>query len=136
MSPTTEISSYEQQALDFLKETGTTFQAEFLTYGKHFADDTESRDIYLVTLQNRNGSYSFRFGQSIANTGKFPPTEYDVLACLQKHEYRDFEDFCSSYGYYTDSRKAFATWEACYDEFLEVQRLFTEQQIEKLQEIQ
>ena len=42
------------------------------------------------------------------------PTREGVLGCLLSDCTEDsFEDWCSNYGYDTDSRKAFATWEAC-----------------------
>jgi hypothetical protein len=137
MSQTTEISRYEQQALDFLKETGTTFQAVFSEYAPYFSDDKESRNIYKITLRNKKWAYSFQFGQSVYGTQRqLTPTAYDVLACLQNYDPEDFEWFCKNYGYDTDSRKAEKTWKACCKQFKAVQRLFTEEQIEKLQEIQ
>lgn len=41
-----------------------------------------------------------------------PPTEYDVLACLTKNEVGTFENFCSEFGYDTDSRTAKKTYKA------------------------
>ena len=62
---------YQKQGKDFLKETNTTFKAEFLRYGKHFDDDKENRDIYKITLSRKGRSYSFNFGQSINASGRF-----------------------------------------------------------------
>jgi len=64
------------------------------------------------------------------------PTAYDVLACLQKYDVGTFEDFCSEFGYDEDSRKAFKIYKAVIREWKNVELLFTEEQIEKLQEIQ
>jgi len=64
------------------------------------------------------------------------PTAYDVLACLTKYEPGTFENFCSEYGYDTDSRKAEKAYNAVKEEYLNVSRLFTEEEIEQLQEIQ
>lgn len=66
-------TDYEQQAVDFLTSTNTTFQANFLTWGKHFEDDKEGRDIYEITLQRGPRKYTFNFGQSIRNSCKWEP---------------------------------------------------------------
>ena len=71
----TEISTYEQQAIDFLTKTNTTFTAEFLKHGKHFEDDTQTRDIYKITLQRGGRKYSFNFGQSIYASGQIQLVE-------------------------------------------------------------
>lgn len=60
-----EISEYEQQAQDFLSKTGTTFEAVFSKYGKHFDTDTDKRDIYEITLKRGNREFKFKFGQSL-----------------------------------------------------------------------
>ncbi len=178
---TTTISTYEQSALDFLAKTGCDFKCEFLRNDKHFADDTETRDIYKITLKRGSRKYSFEFGQSLnksgfyANYGKrkialpiekmtddvnklrfyirmnlmndygsvktdsihYPeaPTSYDVLACLQKSPVYDFADFCSEFGYEEDSRKAYKIYKAVKREWENVNILFTDEEIEQLQEI-
>lgn len=135
---TQTISKYEQQAIDFLTETGTTFKTKFDSYGRHFEDDKERRDIYKVTLRNKNGSYTFKFGQSINNStknGKKPPTAYDVLTCLEEYGYADFEDFCANLGYDTDSRKAEKIYKSVQREAKNIQRIFNQEQREKLAEI-
>ena len=172
-------NKYEQQATDFLKATGTTFEAHFLRNGKHFADDEANRDIYKITLKRGTRVYSFDFGQSIihsqyyqdrikgrtyttdgkARTGNYkildmakyirgysygdapklvngtPPTAYDVLACLQKYDVGTFENFCSEFGYDTDSKRAEKTYKAVCEEWLNVQTLWNDIEIEQLQEI-
>lgn len=67
---------------------------------------------------------------------KIAPTAYDVLACLEKYEHADFEDFCSNYGYDTDSIKALKTYEACKAEYQALQALFSDEEMELLREIQ
>jgi hypothetical protein len=177
---TQTATTYEQQALDFLTSTGTTFSASFVRNGKHFDDDKETRDIYEITLKRGIRSYKFNFGQSIMNsqyyqdriqgrtytlnggcrTGNYKindiekyksglglsnglklvkgeaPTPYDVLACLTKYDPGTLEDFCSEFGYDTDSKKAEKTYLAVKDEWQNVCALFTDAEIEALQEIQ
>jgi len=66
---------------------------------------------------------------------KRTPTAYDVLACVEKYEPERFEDWASSFGYDTDSRRAFETWQAAMDEWRKVSRFFTAEELEQLQEI-
>jgi len=128
-------TNYTEQANAFLTATGTTFKAVFFEHGKHFSDDTQSRNIYKIRLKNTKGSYTFKFGQSIANSGVIP-TSYDVLACLTKSDPYTFEYFCSEFGYDSDSRKSEKTYKAVVKEWQNICRLFTESEIEQLQEIQ
>lgn len=60
--------TYEQQAEKFLKDTNTTFKAEFLKYDYYFDGDKDRRDIYSITLERGARKYIFRFGQSIRNS--------------------------------------------------------------------
>ena len=180
-------NEYDKQAEDFLKETETTFKAEFLKNGIHFQDDKDSRDIYLITLKRGDREYTFNFGNSINNSIKYrivqgyltnelkekiiqkglnivgvntledlnrlkpffigmgnfwdlndefkEPSAYDVLAGLTGYDTGTFEEFCSSYGYESDSIKAKKTYEAVVEEFKNVKMLFDDKEIEKLQEI-
>ena len=63
------------------------------------------------------------------------PTAYDVLACLTKYDPGTFDEFCSEYGYNTDSRQAFKTYKAVVREWKNIEKLFSPEQIEALQEI-
>jgi len=176
---TQTATNYQQQAIDFLATTGTTFAASYLKHGKYFDDDKESRDIYQIALKRGSRSYTFDFGQSImrsqyyqdpikertytlsggCRTGNYKitdiekyknglgsgrelklvkgeaPTPYDILACLTKYDPGTFENFCSEFGYDTDSKKAEKTYLAVRDEWQNVCALFTDAEIEALQEI-
>lgn len=131
----TEETDYNQQALDFLNVTNTSLTIKFKDFGKHFAGDTVNRYIFKCKLKNDLHSYSFDFGQSVA-AGKKEPTAYDILAFLQKYDCGSFSDFCSDFGYEIDSRIAKKTYKSVVNEFINIDKLFTEEQIEKLQEIQ
>ncbi len=129
-------SEYDKQAEKFLKETGTEFKAEFLKHGKHFKDDEEERDIYKITLKKGDKEYIFNFGQSLNDSdGKTKPTAYDVLACLTNYDPDTFEEFCSSFGYDEDSRKAEKVYKAVCEEWSNIKILYSNEEIEKLQEI-
>ncbi len=116
------LSSYEQQAIDFLNSTNTKFKAVYLKHDFYFLGDKQRRDIYRITLIRTGKRYSLTFGQSIAGAGK-TPTPYDVLACLQKYDVGTFEDFCGEFGYDEDSRNAEKIYKAVCKEWANIQNL-------------
>lgn len=131
--------NYQRQAEQIAKQLKLTMTAEFVKHGLYFPDDNEPRDIYEITLSKDGRDYTFNFGQSIACSGKNPeysvPTLYDVLACLTKYDPGTFEDFCSEFGYNTDSVTARKTYDSVREEWLNMERLFSAKDIELLQEI-
>jgi hypothetical protein len=168
---------YDQQASDFLEKTKTSITSEFLKNDYHFKNDTNKRDIYLVTITRGRRSFSFNFGQSVVDsqyyqdripertyslcgksrTGNYSindlskyqsggqqltlkkgktPTEYDILACLIKSDPGSLEDFCSNFGYDADSKTAEEIYEAIKQEWKNVQVIWTDEEISKLQEIE
>jgi hypothetical protein len=74
-----ETTDYQKQATDFLEKTGTKFTATFKEFGSMSWDKKgEKRNIFNITLENLQGSYSFEFGSSIADscqTVQVPITE-------------------------------------------------------------
>jgi hypothetical protein len=67
---------------------------------------------------------------------KFTQVEaYDVIACITKNDPGSFEDFCSDFGYDTDSKQAEATYWAVVKEFRNVKKFFTDEELAELQEI-
>lgn len=60
---------------------------------------------------------------------------YDVLACITKSDPGTFDDFCSEFGYDTDSRKAEQVYYAVVKEWRNVERFFTTDELTELQEI-
>ncbi len=134
------MNDYQKQAQDFLDQTRTVVMVAYDRKGRYFPDDTESRDIYNITLARGERSYTFRFGQSIAHTkgngDTQEPTAYDVLACLTKYDPGDFENFCAELGYDEDSRTAEAVHRAVKAEFAELCRLYSDAELELMAEIQ
>lgn len=78
--------------------------------------------------------HSFMFGPS--EKDRIVPTAYDVLTCLTKNEPGTFEDFCSDYGYDTDSRKAEKTYFAVQQEYISLKKIFSQTELDEMQEIQ
>lgn len=103
-------------------------------YKKHFADDEKQRYVFKIRLSKGGKQYTFEFGQSIAE-GNNEPTMYDVLTCLTKHDPETFKDFCANYGY-DISKTAVKVYKAVSEEWENIQRLFTEEELELLTIIQ
>ena len=134
MSDTTD---YQKQAQDFLKSTDTTFKSVYLKHGTHFHGESETRDIYRITLSNSRGKWSFNFGQSTAQSnGDTHPTAYDVLASMTKYDPGTFDQFCSEYGYDADLKDSKKTYNAVVKEWDRLNDLFSDEEIEQLREIQ
>jgi|SRR3954469_9233383 len=73
------------------------------------------------------------------NTDFSVPTIYDILACLQKYDVGTFDDFVSEFGYefntVAEFRRIEKTYNAVVTEVTAVKMLFTDAEIEVLQEI-
>lgn len=157
----TMTTDYEKQAQDFLNATNTvltisegdTKPARWDVYGYHY-EVTLRRAIPIEKYQygdNKiNGqSYTFDFWDSYANmgTGK-KPTAYDVLTCLDVYD-GDMHDFEMEYGYdhdrcehsYDLDTESFEdcevldVYKAVIEQTRELKRLFSEEELEALQEI-
>ena len=69
---------------------------------------------YKVTLYMAGRQLTVPFYMGVAHTRG--PSAADVLYCLASDAQAgdlSFEDFCSDFGYDSDSRKAEQTWKAC-----------------------
>lgn len=117
------LSEYEIQARRFAEKYGVKLHVIDYSYGRYFPNDKDERFIFKMRLTRGRKSYTFTFGQSIAN-GSQEPTLYDVLSCLQKYDCGTFENFCDEYGYDTDSRSAERIYKGCVKEYNAVARLF------------
>ncbi len=130
------MTQYDSQAKKFLDKTNSVLTIEFWRNGKYFPDDKEDRNIYKFTLKRGERQFTGTFGDSINNTGKgLKPTKYDILSCLTKYNPGTFDDFCSEFGYDTDSKKAETTYQAVTKEYLNLCNLYSEAEMEELAEI-
>lgn len=136
MKNSVTVSIYEKGASDFLKSVGAKLTVKYLSHDYFWPDDKECRDIYQFRLSRNGKSYTAKFGQSIngSQNGEVP-NAYDILTCLTKYDPYTFENFCSEYGYDSDSRKAEKIYTACCREYAGVVRVFGDV-LEQLQEIQ
>jgi ribosomal protein L36 len=74
-------------------------------------------------------------GQRMGVYRRKEPSAYSLLACLTKYDPGSFKDFCSDFGYSTDSISAHKTFLAVDEEWHAVNRMFGDI-IDELQEIQ
>lgn len=63
------------------------------------------------------------------------PDEYDVMSCLQLYDVGTFKDFCDDFGYDTDNRSAEQIYLAVNDEYKNLSKIFTQDQLEKLADL-
>lgn len=66
---------------------------------------------------------------------KIKPNSYDILACLTKYDPESFENFCSEYGYDNDKISHKKIYNAVAKEFINVCKIWNDEEIEKLREI-
>lgn len=78
----------------------------------------------------------YQLREVIKNPDFAEPTPYSVLACLTKYDVGSLEDFCGEFGYDVDSKKAEKIYKAVCEEWANVQIMWTDAEIEQLQEIQ
>jgi hypothetical protein len=143
-----EGGKYEKASNLVANELGIKLDVISHEYGKHFYNDTQERYIFKLKLSKGGEKYTFNFGQSIAK-GAEEPTLYDVLACLQKYDVGTVKCFAADYGY-TDPtyykglddkgidkeiEKVVKVYKAVCREYAAMQRLFTDEELEILSEI-
>lgn len=139
-------TDYDKQAQDFFDGCGVRFTATLkagpcppFCDGKHIHGDR-----YQITLTRHVGyrrrSIRFDFWNSLKDQQEFETTvdPYDVLACISGDvSYPDtFEEWCEGLGYDTDSRKAHNLFKRCRKFAARLRNFFTEDEVEKLAEIQ
>lgn len=132
-------TDYEKQANEFAKNHGCKLTILNQEYRKYLDDDKEERCVFTLLLSRGEKQYQFTFGQSI-NSGAAEPTYYDIFTCFQKYEVGTFDDFCSEFGYndrpLSDHDKVMKIYKAVKSEYTNLKRLFTEEEIELMREIQ
>jgi hypothetical protein len=125
--------NYEKQANEFAQKHNVKLSMLSVEYKPYF-NESICRYVFTLRLFAGRKQYTFTFGQSLMKQSE-EPTMYDVLACLQKYDVGSFEDFCYGFGYNEDSKHAERTYKAVCKEYAAVRRLFTQEQIEELTEI-
>lgn len=113
---------------DFIASNGITAEVKPVDTNPHLDDDRNPMDHWRVTLRRPGHKMTVYFSMGRGHNGKMPEAA-DVLDCLASDSAsianaqsawadapapRDpFTDWCSEYGYDTDSRKAYRTFKVC-----------------------
>ena len=98
-------TEYDAQAGEFMRKWGVKIHRHFVGKMRYFPDDREPRNVWKITLERSGRCYSFRFGDSLVNTQKFPrhkPSDYSILACASADscfDCGDVWDMIDEYGY-------------------------------------
>ena len=132
------MNEYLQKATDFLNKAGATCQ---IVYGGIARNENWKEEEYCAK-KLKCMLKDCRYNEGVKLTKELNrkkeeaiPNAYDVLAYLTKYDPGSFEDFCQEYGYDEDSRTAERTYFAVQKEYHELLKVFTEEQMGELQEI-
>lgn len=136
---------YKEQALNFLKETNTDFEIDFVktVEGFPFDNDYDKKllhNAYKFKLIHNGKTYENMFYDSYHNyLHNIEPVAYDVLASLMKYDVGEMSDFVDEYGYVIKDRNSFKTaeraWIACKNEYRALKEMFDSNEMKMLQEI-
>lgn len=151
-----QYSENPEQLEKILREGSLSISAVKLGTFEYFESDKEKRDVYEIIIKRNGKTINFRYGDSIHNTelheksslfGDTPKeiyrrkqeikemqenSLYSILACIHVDHYcpDTFEDFCSEFGYDTDSIKAEKTFRNCREQSKKLQSIFTSEEME------
>ena len=128
------MNEYTQQAQKFLEDTNTTFSV--VKYrGRAFPIFSRDRymDEWTVCLERNGKKWNFTFYMGLGHHG-VEPTAYDVLACLEKYEVGDLDNFCAEFGYDIYAEETEAIYKGVKAEYSHVVEMF-EDCLEELREI-
>lgn len=132
------MNEYEKQANDFLAETETKLEVKESAIQSEplWVNKGEKYGIkYDVKLENAKGQYVFNFWGSIHNKEQSnEPTAYDVIACLTTNEVGTVWNFINEFGYEANE-KTQKIYQAVKAEYKGLKRIFTDEDFEKLAEI-
>lgn len=131
-----DAGKYEEQGKKFLEYTETTLSVVECVpqTAPIWAEDGKHGIKYAITLKNSRYSYTFDYWGSIVEKTReaIKPTAYDVLACLDVLYSDTFDDFCSDFGYDTDSIKAEKIYKSMQEQDRALRKLFTMDEIDLL----
>lgn len=139
---TTEESFHADSLKDFLQKTETklSVKKEGSEPSPIFGpDDMRNHNKYRIKLENKNGSISFIFWDSIKNTeNNVALDEDDALGafgidCSAYESSMSFEDFKSQFGYdKTDDNRAQKAYNGCRKQMEKAKKMFSEDEISEL----
>jgi len=98
-------------------------------------EDDAKRKIEQIYTLNKNRLDIRHDPINIIKHEREAPNNYDILACLTKYDPGTFENFCSDFGYNTDSKKDERIYNSAVDEYMNLKALFTDEELELMNEI-
>ena len=136
------LSEYDTQANDFLNFCDVSLRIVKRITEKSFWDKNNLHHKYTIELKNVNGVkenfYFFGirndFEKGIVYSNQ--TISYSFLTKCEKYEHSDFEGFCISYGYDQDSPNDKKIYKSVQKQVKKLQKVFTFEQLEAMQEIQ
>lgn len=141
------LSEIEQTIADYLTNY-CKVQAGIIYCGE-YSENNWIFDKWSITLirQGVKGSFNFEYktgtghrdkkgfnGETVAVKPALAGLIYSLIMSGDSCQ-SSFTDWCGNYGYDTDSRKAFSIYEACQNEYNKLQSIFTNNEIEHMQEL-
>jgi len=102
---------------EFISIKRISMVASYADHNPNMIEGGENMDHWRCVFKMGRRSLTIYFSMGMAHNGK-EPTAADVIACVVSDargiDYcRSFEDWCSDYGYDTDSRKAERIFKVC-----------------------
>ena len=89
------ISTYEQQANDFLTKTGATIEKKFLKFDHHFGGEKQKRNVFEITISKDGKNMVFNFGQSVNDsceeTAKIEEGENEPINLIFGYSYKGID---------------------------------------------
>ncbi len=145
------FTEYDKQAQDFCEKNNVFIKKSFAEEGVKFPNEREDKndvlaprghrhDMYRIIISRNGKRISLKFYQSISESrgndhcNYKKPSDYSILACLQKSDPGSFEDFCADYGFNEDSIKDRKLWKKVIKEWEKVKYIFGDC-LEELEEI-
>jgi hypothetical protein len=102
---------------------------------KHMCMNSYGKCLFTKKEVEKMTSFGKREMEIKRNPNFEVPTSYDVISCLQKYDVGSFEDFCSEFGYDVDSISANKVYKAVVNEYDNMAKLFSDEELQILGEI-
>lgn len=130
---------YQNQAREFLNSCPATMSITYVDKVR-VAWDKYPHAMYTFVIKTQRGQMTGNFYNSRHNTEEgIKPTEYDILACLEKYDIGNMDDFMYEFGYeihcVEDMTNLISTYNTVVKEYNDVRRCFTEEQIKAMRDI-
>jgi hypothetical protein len=134
------LTEYDKQATKFLQDTNT--ELSITKYPDNLAPKANWSPVgnaYKITIERNGKNHTFTFWDSYANkVERKRPSEYSVLSCLASDShYEDYtlDEFAEEFGY-TKPSEAIRVYNGVKDQYNGLKKLYSDDEITALQEIQ